>query len=312
MSGTKSSSNFSATPPALSLDMLQGIEKAREFARTTQSVYRSLLQKAKQEEPSPAPYPYPQYSLPPSIASKTQDNSAQSSTNVLQLHNLSILSRVYVGSIHFELTEHDLRAAFSTFGPIRSISLSIEPMTLHHKGFCFIEYETPEAAALALETMNGGELGGRSLKVGRPVNFPPELPPGVPRPLGQRLYIANVHECVSEADIREIFSAFGTLISVSLIPDLERRMHKGYGYVEFEEPSSAQLALISLKGFKLGGLELKVGKTVVGGAFPEGMAILDRMPAALRRPKDLPQAVLQALKGINMTIAQATGSATTQ
>ncbi|CAJ0632433.1 7501_t:CDS:2 [Entrophospora sp. SA101] len=39
------------------------------------------------------------------------------------------------------------------------------------KEFCFIEYETPEGASLALETMNGAELGGRQLKVGRPNNY---------------------------------------------------------------------------------------------------------------------------------------------
>ena len=41
-----------------------------------------------------------------------------------------------------------------------------------HKGFCFLEYEIPEAAQLALEQMNNAILGGRTIKVGRPSNMP--------------------------------------------------------------------------------------------------------------------------------------------
>lgn len=35
----------------------------------------------------------------------------------------------------------------------------------HHKGFAFLEYEIPEAALLAQESMNGVLMGGRNLKV---------------------------------------------------------------------------------------------------------------------------------------------------
>ena len=39
--------------------------------------------------------------------------------------------------------------------------MSLDAVTGKHKGFCFIEFETPEGASLALESMNGAELGGR-------------------------------------------------------------------------------------------------------------------------------------------------------
>lgn len=35
----------------------------------------------------------------------------------------------------------------------------------HHKGFAFLEYEVPEAALLAQESMNGVLMGGRNIKV---------------------------------------------------------------------------------------------------------------------------------------------------
>lgn len=70
-------------------------------------------------------------------------------------------SRVYVGSISFELKEDTIRQAFLPFGPIKSINMSWDPVTQKHKGFAFVEYEIPEAAQLSLEQMNGVMLGGR-------------------------------------------------------------------------------------------------------------------------------------------------------
>ena len=73
--------------------------------------------------------------------------------------------RVYVGSISFELREDTVRQSFQPFGPIKSITMSWDPITQKHKGFAFVEYELPEAAQLALEQMNGVVIGGRNIKV---------------------------------------------------------------------------------------------------------------------------------------------------
>lgn len=45
--------------------------------------------------------------------------------------------------------------------------MSIDPATQRSKGFCFIEYDDP-ASAEASMVMNGFELAGRKIKVGRP------------------------------------------------------------------------------------------------------------------------------------------------
>jgi RNA recognition motif-containing protein len=75
--------------------------------------------------------------------------------NILNLNfNLQaivLMCRVYVGSINFEVKEDTIRQAFLPFGPIRSISMSWDPLMQKHKGFAFVEYEIPEAAQLALE-----------------------------------------------------------------------------------------------------------------------------------------------------------------
>ncbi|KOB76082.1 Poly U binding factor 68kD, partial [Operophtera brumata] len=80
-------------------------------------------------------------------------------------------SRVYVGSISFELKEDTIRQAFLPFGPIKSINMSWDPVTQKHKGFAFVEYEIPEAAQLSLEQMNGVMLGGSVFEAFGPITY---------------------------------------------------------------------------------------------------------------------------------------------
>ncbi|CAG8460205.1 5158_t:CDS:2 [Ambispora gerdemannii] len=131
------------------------LEKAKNFARDMQAV----LLKSAGKNSTPPPIPSILLSSNPGLASGIDPRS------------LSVLSRIYVGSINFELTEQHLRVVFGQFGAIKSVSMSLDPITGKHKGFCFIEFETPEGASLALDSMNGAELGGRQLKVGRPNNY---------------------------------------------------------------------------------------------------------------------------------------------
>jgi len=49
---------------------------------------------------------------------------------------LAIMCRVYVGSIYYELGEDTIRQAFAPFGPIKSIDMSWDSVTMKHK-VCF-------------------------------------------------------------------------------------------------------------------------------------------------------------------------------
>ena len=53
-----------------------------------------------------------------------------------------------------------LNKHFQPFGPVKAVSLTFDPVTNRHKGFAFLEFETPEAAQLSIEQMNGVILGG--------------------------------------------------------------------------------------------------------------------------------------------------------
>uniref|UniRef100_A0A665VJI5 Poly(U)-binding-splicing factor PUF60-like n=1 Tax=Echeneis naucrates TaxID=173247 RepID=A0A665VJI5_ECHNA len=179
---------------------------------------------------------------------------------------LAIMCRVYVGSIYYELGEDTIRQAFAPFGPIKSIDMSWDSVTMKHKGFAFVEYEMPEAAQLALEQMNSVVLGGRNIKVGRPSNIGQAQP--IIDQLAEearafnRIYVASVHPDLSDEDIKSVFEAFGKIKSCMLAREPTTGRHKSYGFIEYDKAQSGQDAVASMNLFDLGGQYLRVGKAV--------------------------------------------------
>ncbi|KAF1770321.1 hypothetical protein GCK72_002139 [Caenorhabditis remanei] len=226
---------------------------------------------------------------------------------------LSIMSRIYVGSISFEIREDMLRKAFDPFGPIKSINMSWDPATGHHKTFAFVEYEIPEAALLAQESMNGQMLGGRNLKVNSMMFQEMRLPQNMPQaqPIIDmvqkdakkyfRVYVASVHPDLSESELGGVFEAFGQIIKCQLARTPTGRGHRGFGYIEFNNVNSQNEAIAGMNMFDLGGQYLRVGKCVTP---PDALSYLQ--PAAVSA---IPASVSVACAAITAKVMAAEAAA---
>ena len=71
--------------------------------------------------------------------------------------------KVYVGSIDTVVTQAQLYALFSAFGPLQKVLLQMDPLTGQSKGFAFLSYRDPNDANLAIRTMGGQVVAGRQL-----------------------------------------------------------------------------------------------------------------------------------------------------
>ncbi|TRY59724.1 hypothetical protein DNTS_002511 [Danionella cerebrum] len=98
-------------------------------------------------------------------ASQAEKNRAAALANNLQKGNCGPM-RLYVGSLHFNITEDMLRGIFEPFGRIESIQLMMDTETGRSKGYGFLTFSDAECAKKALEQLNGFELAGRPMKVG--------------------------------------------------------------------------------------------------------------------------------------------------
>nr|XP_006817842.1 PREDICTED: poly(U)-binding-splicing factor PUF60-like [Saccoglossus kowalevskii] len=76
-------------------------------------------------------------------------------------------NRIYVASVHHDLSEEDIKSVFEAFGKIKMCMLSTDSIPSKHKGYGFIEYERNQSAQDAIASMNLFDLGGQYLRVGR-------------------------------------------------------------------------------------------------------------------------------------------------
>ncbi|KAK4741332.1 hypothetical protein SAY87_024920 [Trapa incisa] len=73
--------------------------------------------------------------------------------------------KLYVGNLHFNMTESHLKSIFEAFGPVELVQLPLDPETGHCKGFGFVQFAQLEHAKAA-QSVNGKlEIAGRFLKI---------------------------------------------------------------------------------------------------------------------------------------------------
>jgi len=74
-------------------------------------------------------------------------------------------SKVFVGNLNFNTTRDEVQSLFAQVGNVRDVFLPNDRETGRPRGFAFVEFESDEDAAKAIEKFNGFELGGRALRV---------------------------------------------------------------------------------------------------------------------------------------------------
>uniref|UniRef100_A0A5F9C5G2 RNA binding motif protein 23 n=1 Tax=Oryctolagus cuniculus TaxID=9986 RepID=A0A5F9C5G2_RABIT len=104
-------------------------------------------------------------------ASQAEKNRLAAMANNLQKGSGGPL-RLYVGSLHFNITEDMLRGIFEPFGKIDNIVLMKDSDTGRSKGYGFITFSDSECGRRALEQLNGFELAGRPMRVGHVTERP--------------------------------------------------------------------------------------------------------------------------------------------
>lgn len=209
----------------------------------------------------------------------------------------SILSRIYVGSVNFELKEAELATLFCQFGSIKNINLAYEGSTSIHKGYGFVEFDTPEAAQLAIDKMEGVACAGRGFKMGRPSTYFQELPSLLPPAPITRIYLANIHEYINEQDLQELCSVFGPVRTLCLAADPTTKRHKGYCYVEYEEERNAKRAIAHLNNLPLAGFVLHATKALTGMPLPLSLSSLSKRSTSLPTKSDATNAKPQQPAG---------------
>lgn len=74
-------------------------------------------------------------------------------------------TRLFVGSLSWNVTDDQLRDFFSSAGTVSSANVIVDRDTNRSKGFGFVEMSSDEEAKKAIDSLNGKDLDGRTIIV---------------------------------------------------------------------------------------------------------------------------------------------------
>ena len=75
-----------------------------------------------------------------------------------------------------------------------------------------------------------------------------------------KLLIRNLARTTAEADLQNLFAAFGHVQACDLVLDKKTGISKGFGFVEMPKPGEAKAAMKGLNGKLVDGSKLRVKK----------------------------------------------------
>jgi len=81
--------------------------------------------------------------------------------------------KLFVGNLPYSVTSERLSEAFSQFGTVTTSKVIVDRETGRSRGFAFLEMETDDQGASAMQAMNGALLDGRSIAVREAVERQP-------------------------------------------------------------------------------------------------------------------------------------------
>jgi cold-inducible RNA-binding protein len=79
-------------------------------------------------------------------------------------------------------------------------------------------------------------------------------------PVGKKLYVGNLTYQVSDSDLEQLFSQYGTVQSAQVIQDRDTGRSKGFGFVEMDTEAEAQAAIEALHDQEHNGRRLTVNE----------------------------------------------------
>jgi RNA recognition motif-containing protein len=75
-----------------------------------------------------------------------------------------------------------------------------------------------------------------------------------------KIYVGNLPYSVRDAELEEMFSSYGEVISANVIIERDTNRSKGFGFVEMASTEDAQSAISELNGKEVQGRGLKVNE----------------------------------------------------
>jgi RNA recognition motif-containing protein len=74
---------------------------------------------------------------------------------------------IYIGNLSYKATEEDLKSVFEDYGAVKRVVLPTDRETGRMRGFAFVEMTEDASEDKAIESLDGADWMGRTLKVNK-------------------------------------------------------------------------------------------------------------------------------------------------
>ncbi|KAF3761796.1 polyadenylate binding protein, partial [Cryphonectria parasitica EP155] len=164
-------------------------------------------------------------------------------------------TNVYVKNINPDTSDEEFRELFVKYGDITSASLARDQESGKNRGFGFVNFISHEAAAKAVEELNGNDFKGQDLYVGRAQkkhereeelrrSYEAARQEKANKYQGVNLYVKNLSDDVDDEKLRTMFAEYGPITSAKVMRDTfvegeESEEKDKENTKEVEEPSGS-------------------------------------------------------------------------
>ncbi|XP_051877898.1 RNA exonuclease 5-like [Pristis pectinata] len=188
--------------------------------------------------------------------------------NVGRLHEkmkqkLSEMCTVYAGPFYKDFCLKSVKRTFRNCGSISSFSVTTET----YQPYVRIQYEVPESALIAVETLNGSIVAGFLIKVQRPVSEKSLDCDTILKKLEKDItnqaviYVAGIQQSLSMEDLTEKFSKFGHIEAVISVDDKSDTKKKDC-FIKYGNSESALKAQAAMNGTEMKKSHLNVQRAL--------------------------------------------------
>uniref|UniRef100_A0A0D3GMZ8 RRM domain-containing protein n=1 Tax=Oryza barthii TaxID=65489 RepID=A0A0D3GMZ8_9ORYZ len=139
---------------------------------------------------------------------------------------------VFVGGLHRDAKEDDVRAVFAKAGEITEVRMIMNPLAGKNKGYCFVRYRYAAQAKKAIAEFGNVKICGKLCRAAVPVG-------------NDRIFLGNINKKWKKEDVIKQLKKIGieNIDSVTLKSDSNNPVcNRGFAFLELETSRDARMA----------------------------------------------------------------------